>query len=114
MTTYDDGILKIYKVTNSAAPGETPVAALAFKTEFCFSYSEIGISKFFYAQQAGQTISAVCETYFDDTVRVNDVAEFEDGSQALVRMIQPTTNEDGIKIMKLSLERIEHSYDKIN
>lgn len=111
MTTYDDGIVKVYSTKNMAVVGEMPVIKIGYKTKFCFSYSEIGISRFYYAMKNGQNISAVLETYFDKTVLVNDIAVLEDKSQYIIRMVQPSINENGLRIMRLSLERTEQNYE---
>ena len=111
MRTYDDGIIKVYSTKNVATAGEMPVIKIAFKARFCFSYHEIGISRFYHAMKNGQNISAVVETYFDKNIFVNDVAVLEDESQYIIRMVQPSVNENGIRIMRISLERIEQKYE---
>ncbi|GFI71515.1 hypothetical protein IMSAG250_00720 [Clostridiales bacterium] len=111
MITYDDGIAKVYSTQNIALPGEMPESKLVFKTRFCFSYYELGITRFYYAMKNGQNISAVIESYFDTSVAVNDVVVLEDGAQYIVRMVQPTINENGLRIMRISLERIEQNYE---
>ena len=88
-----------------------PKLKLKFKTKFCFSYYEIGVTRFYYAMKNGQNISAVLESYFDKNIVVNDVVVLEDGSQFIVRMVQPTINENGLRIMRISLERIEQNYE---
>lgn len=111
MTTYDDGIAIVYSTQNTSLPGEMPKLKLKFKTRFCFSYYEIGVTRFYYAMKNGQNISAVLETYFDKNVTVNDIIVLEDGSQSIIRMVQPSVNENGLRIMRISLERIEQKYE---
>ena len=40
-----------------------------------------------------------------------DICELENGMQYRIAMRQPSWNEDGLKITKLSLERIDEKYD---
>ena len=49
-------------------------------------------------------------TYEDRSVRIHDIAVMEDGSQFRIVMVQPETDENGIKINKLSLERLNNEY----
>jgi hypothetical protein len=111
LKTYDDGIAKIYQTKNTAKPGEMPAGELEYKTKFCFSFYELGIARFYHAMQNGQNISAVIETYFEKNIFVNDIAVFEDGSQFHIRMVQPVVNEEGLRVMRISLERTEHSFE---
>lgn len=103
--TFDDGIVKIYKVKNTAAPGKMPIKGLEFFRSFYFAFQNIGITRIYEAIKANQQIDSVIATYQDDEVTTNDIAILEDERQYIIRTIQPTQDENGIKIMKLGLER---------
>ena len=60
--------------------------------------------------QARQRVDAVVNVPGWNDVKETDICEFEDGEQYKIGPVQPTHDEDGLKIMKLSLERLEKSY----
>lgn len=108
--TFDDGIIGIYKVTNTAGPGEKPVRGLVFKEAFHFTYDTLGINRYYTAKMAHQEIEAVINVPGWNRIPVESIAIDEDGTQFVVRMCQPQTDEDGLRITKLSLERLTESY----
>ncbi len=110
MITLDDGVLKIYKIKNGASGGAMPSDALQFKTAVRFSFSTFGVTRFYAAKQAGVEVNSVVDIYFDQNIKVNDVAVFENGQQARIGMIQ-TYREDGVLFQKLTLERMDFCYE---
>ncbi len=112
MITFDDGILKIYEVENLSAAGDKPVKGLKLKTAEKYSIGELGVTRFYYAMQNNQQIDIVANVNLNNLIRVNDVAVDEYGNQFLIRMVQ-LSNDDGIRYMRLSLERLKQNYAKI-
>ena len=110
--TFDDGIVSICKVENLKSPGEIPKKGIKSIEEFHFSEESLGITRYYEAIKAGQSIDRVIAIY-RYPVSTNQVAVFEDGSQYIIRMVQPGVDEDGIKITKLSLERNGEDYEII-
>lgn len=109
--TFDDGILTIYEVTNSAQPGAKPVPALAEKSRHYFEYETLGVTRYYTALQANQQIAAVVDIPGWNDVKTTDICVLEDGGQYTVAMVQPTFDEDGLRITKLSLERVSQTYE---
>ena len=110
--TFDSGITKIYSVENTSEPGELPVNGLRFKEAFYYSNQSLGITRFYEAIKANQLIERVIAIYRAD-LNINEIAVFEDGSQYVIKMIQPDTDEFGIDILKLSLEMNGDNYEII-
>lgn len=108
--TFDDGIIKIYFVTNSAPAGAKPVRALVFQEAFHFGYDTLGINRYYIAKQAHEKIEAVINIPGWQRIPVESVAIDEEDAQFIVRMVQPQTDEDGLRITKLSLERLTENY----
>lgn len=108
--TFDDGILKIYKTTNEAEPGNKPVVGLKYKGSYYFGYAELGITRIYTAMQAKQRVDAVVNVPGWNDIKAMDICELEDREQYRIGPVQPTYDEDGLKIMKLSLERLEKKY----
>lgn len=109
--TFDDGILTIYTVVNRAALGDKPVYGLIEKMRSYFSYQTLGINRYYTALQADQQISAVVAVPAWDDIRVTDVCELEDGTQYTIMMVQAEKDEMGLRIMRLSLERVKQNYE---
>ena len=108
--TFDDGIMKFYSVENIAAAGNKPKTVLKYKTTEKYTVTELGVTRFYYALQNNQQIDSVICTYQNRNIRVNDIAVDEFKNQFLIRMIQES-NEDGLKFLKISLERLAQNYE---
>lgn len=104
--TFDDGILKIYKTDNTAAPGDMPREELVLKSEHYFGFDVLGYNRYYVALQAQQNISAVVNIPEWHGISPLDVAELEDGQQYKIRLAQPMKDENGLNITKLTLERV--------
>ena len=109
--TFDDGILKICEVTNAAKPGEKPVEKLIEKSRFYFSFGELGITRYYQAKTASQQIESVVNIPDWNDVKTTDICVLEDGEQYKLAMVQPTKDENGLRIMRLSLERVGQVYE---
>lgn len=108
--TFDDGIVKIYDVKNMANPGERPRKGLALSESFYYTEQTVGITRYYEAIKAEQMIEKVIAIYRTD-VNTNQIAVLENGEQFVIRMVQQDTDENGIKITKLSLERNGEIYE---
>ena len=108
---FDDGILKIYSLENTAEKGDKPKEQLVYKSSFYFGYDELGITRYYTALTNNQRIECVVNIELDPNVRVLDVVEFEDGSLFRIQLLQ-RKKEDGLIYLKLSLERLNDEYSK--
>lgn len=111
--TFDDGIVKVYNVQNEAEPGDMPVKGLVSPESFYFHEESLGITRYYEALKAGQQIERVISIPWPAEVTINRIAVFEDDSQFQIRMVQQTHDENGIKIIRLSLERNGEAYEVI-
>ena len=109
--TFDDGILTVYNVNNTAAPGDKPINGLEEKAKYYYGYDSLGVTRYYTALQAKQQIESVVNIPGWNNIKVTDVCILEDKEQYTVRMVQLGTDENGLKIMKLSLERIGQTYE---
>lgn len=112
--TFDDGIITVCNVINGADPGDKPVRMLSPVESFYFGYDTLGITRYYTALQAHQQIEAVVNIPGWNRIAVESVAVLEDGTQYVVRMAQLQTDEDGLRVTKLSLERISQNYDFVS
>ena len=111
MMTFDDGIVKIYEIGNIAARGKEPKEGLVAYESFFFGYDTLGINRYYTALQANQQIEAVINIPgWNQINAANHVAVMENGDQFRVQMVQTMLDEDGLRITKLSLERLVNRY----
>lgn len=108
--TFDDGILTIYAVTNTAQPGQMPVEGLEKKEKYYYGFDTLGINRYYTALQAQQQIEAVVNVPGWGDIAATDVCALDNGDQFRIVMRQPTLDDNGLRIMKLSLERINEKY----
>lgn len=117
--TYDDGIVGVYELTQTRDPGKMPVEGLSEVEQFYFGYETLGINRYYTALQANQQIEAVISIPGWNAIKANRhiaIIADEDGvidstcDQYRIVMVQPTTDEDNLRITRLSLERIGDAY----
>lgn len=110
--TFDDGILTVYGVTNAADPGDMPIEKLVEKVRSYYGYDQLGITRYYTALEANQQIEAVVNIPGWQAVQVTDIVILDEmpAVRYRVAMAQPQTDEYGLRIMKLSLERMDQDY----
>lgn len=104
--TFDDGILSVFRPENTAGPGDKPQSGYITMGRYYYSFANIGVTRYYTAMQAGQQVSAVvCVPGWND-IQVNDIVEREEapGHPYIVQMVQPETDEMGLRIDRLTLE----------
>lgn len=117
--TFDDGIVGVYELTKRKEPGKMPTDGLQEKERFYFGYETLGINRYYTALQASQQIESVISIPGWVMIPANRhiaVIADVDGNltsecdQFRIVMVQPTTDEDGLRITRLSLERLGDNY----
>ena len=110
--TFDDGIVRIYAITNGAAAGAKPVKQMTLIDCFYFGYETLGFQRYYTALEAKQRIAAVIDIpgWNAGINSAESVAILEDGLQYLIQLAQPTKDEDGLRITRLTLERLNERY----
>ena len=114
--TFDDGIVGVYELTQVKVPGKMPTEGLALMEEFYFGYDILGVNRYYTAMKAEQDIEAVINIPGWHPIRANrHIAIIADADgdpdvQFRIVMAQPMRDEYGLRITKLSLERIGDDY----
>lgn len=108
--TFDDGILKIYRTENISEPGMKPVTGLKYRSSHPFGYEAVGINRYYTAMQANIQISELVHIWQDRDITSKDICVMEDGLQYRCQFVQHTENEDGLRITKITLERLNEEY----
>lgn len=108
--TFDDGILTVYRPQNTAGPGDKPVPGLAFIGRHYYGISSLGVTRYYAAMQAGQDVSAVVAVPGWNDIVTNDVIVLDDGRKYRAEMVQPETDEFGLRIMRVTLGVLSVDY----
>lgn len=110
--TFDDGIVGIYEISDiQQEAGKKPVKGLRHTESFYFGYETLGLNRYYTALEANQQIESVI--HIPDWHELNPalhIAILENGKQYILRMVQPTLDENGLRVTRLSLERIHENY----
>lgn len=118
--TFDDGVVGVYTLGNISEKGKMPKQGLTLYEEFAFGYDVLGLNRYYTALEAKQQIEAVInipewrrDIVTDTMVAIiaDENGNLEGMPQYTIRMTQPMLDEDGLRMTKLSLERINEAYD---
>lgn len=110
--TFDHGPAKICDVKNGAKNGEEPHKTLTVAAIHMYDNLTVGVTRYYEAIKAGQLIERSIAIYdLADGINTNQIVVMENGSQFLIRQIQNSEDENGIKILKLALERNGEVYE---
>ena len=108
--TYSDGLVKVYAVADTSAPGYKPVEGLTFKDALRYEERRLGIQRYYEGKQNQAQIERVLRVPRVPSVSSQDVAVTEDGKQYRIDLIQTTTDVFP-ESMDLTLLRIEQKYE---
>ena len=110
--TYDDGILTVYRPQNTAGPGDQPQPGLTFRGRYYYSISSLGVTRYYAAMQAGQDVAAVVAVPGWSDIMTNDIVVLDEqpGRQYRADMVQPETDEMGLKNMRVTLGVLSVDY----
>lgn len=108
--TFDDGILKIYRTENSAPPGFEPVERLVFLAGYYYHQETLGYGRYYTALQARQKVDLVVAVPGWEDILANHICILEDGLQYTVQLVQKSFDDGGLKITRITLERMGESY----
>ena len=107
-----DGTLRIYSLRNTAAPGEMPREMLVETIPEDLYYSDrvIGVTRLYAAKGANQQISKLVRIW-DVPVEIGNYAVLDGQDQYRIDVIQPAKDDEGLKVVDLTLVREENHYD---
>lgn len=107
-----DGTLRIYSLENTAAPGEMPREMLVETIPEDLYYSDrvIGVTRLYAAKGANQQISKLVRIW-DVPVEIGNYAVLDRQDQYRIDVIQPAKDDEGLKVVDLTLVREEDYYE---
>lgn len=116
----DAGILILCSLENVAENGAMPQDKLVEKYKCYFEERSIGLTRSYLAKGADEQVDMVVRVWNEGVrPRISDYAvllnydsqENDKGDQYRITLVQPTTNDDGLKCYDLTLERLGENYD---
>lgn len=105
--TFDDGVLEVYRMENTAPPGAMPKETPVLQDRHYFGYDTLGFQRYYTALQAKQQVAAVVNVPLWSDIRVSDLVVLDGGDSYRVQLAQRMKDENGLQITKLTLERWE-------
>lgn len=118
----DAGVLTLCNLTNTAALGDMASYKLVPVISQFFGERQIGINRAYLAKGADEQVDLLARIW-DEGIRpkIGQYAvitkyryqENPDGDQYRITLVQPTTNEDGLRVFDLQLERLVDNYEAI-
>lgn len=118
----DAGVLTLCNLTNTAALGDMASYKLVPVISQFFGERQIGINRAYLAKGADEQVDLVARIW-DEGVRpkIGQYAvitkyryqENQDGDQYRITLVQPTINEDGLRVFDLQLERLVDFYEAV-
>ena len=89
---YNDGLVTVYSVTDSAAPGYEPKPRLAKKLALRYEERSLGIRRYYEAMQNQISVERVVRCPRVAGVTNQDVAQTEDGTYYRIDLVQAVTD----------------------
>lgn len=107
--TYNDGVVRLYRVSDAAAPGCAPVERPVLRGRLRYEERTVGVTRHYAAMQARDRIDLVlrCPRF---PVSALDVAVPNDGRQYRVTLVQHPKDVEP-PCMDLTLQRLEMDYE---
>lgn len=102
--SFNDGVVKIYSIANTADPGEMPVDGLTLLVSLRYDERMVGITRYNMAQQSNFRVDRLLRCPLRPDVTTECVAVPNDGKQYDIKMIQRPYDIEP-PAMDLSLER---------
>lgn len=109
----DSGICTSYTLTNTAESGLMPAMKLVKNAEHYYLDRMVTYSRAYAALGANQNIDRLIRIHFDASIVSGMYIILEDGNQYRIEQVQAFYDEDGLKVLELTLARIGELYDVI-
>ena len=107
---YNDGVVRIYSVEDTAAPGYAPVETPTLKITLRYEERRLGITRYFSGQQNQMQIDRVLRVQRAGKITSQDIAVTEDGQNYRVNLVQ-SVPDVWPESMDLTLSKIEQVID---
>ena len=107
---YNDGVVRIYSVEDTASPGYAPVETPTHKIKLPYEERRLGITRYFSGAQNQMQIDRVLRVQRAGKVNTQDIAVTEDGQNYRVDLVQ-SVFDVWPESVDLTLSKIEQVID---
>lgn len=107
--TFNDGLVDICAVENTAEPGNMPKEGLVSRVKLRYAERTVGINRFYSAAQSNVKVDRLIRCLRLQAVSTQNIARIG-GDQYHIRQIQ-YPEDITPKVMDLTLERVMQNYD---
>ena len=108
--TFNNGKVKIYKVENTALPGDMPKEGLTLQNSLRYHERTVGITRKYAANRSNKEVNFVIRCLEVRTVETDYIAVLVDGKQYRISWIQYPEDIEP-PVMDMTLERLGDFYD---
>ena len=108
--SYRDGVVRIYTVTDGAAPGYQPRPVLTLLETLFYQERRVGLQRYYAGRQAQVEVERVIRTQLRPAANPQCVAVTEDGVQYGIELVQQVQDVYPPS-MDLTLVRIDQKYE---
>lgn len=116
----DDGLVTVCKLENTAEAGDMPVYRLTGLFTSYYGERQISLTRSYLARGVDEQVDMVIRIADDGyrprigqyaVLRFYSGQEKDAGDQYRINLVQPITDEDGLRAYDLTLSRLEENYD---
>ena len=108
--TFNSGVVRVYRVTNTAPPGVKPAEALVLKGTLRYHERTVGLTRFYTALQAQVNVQYLLRCPRRRDISPQDIAIPNDGEQYRITLIQYPEDVEP-PCMDLTLSAVQAKYD---
>lgn len=106
-----DGVLRLYQLENTATAGLMPVEQLAlYGGDHFYADRVIGYGRQYAAKGVDQRVDRLVRIW-DTPVEIGMYAILDDAEQYRIDNVQRLRDDEGLKVVDLTLSRLEENYD---
>ena len=109
---YNDGVVRIYTLTDAARPGYMPQPQATLKTTLRYEEQRLGLQRYYQSKQNMIDVERVVLTPRTGTVSSQDMAITEDGKRYRVELVQTA---EGVypPSVDITLAKIEQRFEDV-
>lgn len=107
---FNDGVLTVYSVENTAQPGYRPVEGLVKKVTLRYNEQRLGINRLYMSRQNQTEIERVLRVPRNENISNQDVVITESGKQYQIDYVQSVADV-WPSCLDLSLTKVEQEYE---
>lgn len=108
--TFDDGIVSLYNLTNTAAAGDMPSERLTLHAQAFFGERVVGYGRQYSAKSVNEQIDMLIRIWEDRGLHAGMYAVIGP-DQFRIDNVQHLLDDDGLRVTDLTLRRLEENYD---